>query len=290
MKPAEEKQVPWEPNEVWIQNNTVGSTGKFDIGLAGAVPGPPAEAYLVVMSLGRKESTDHHVLLGQTFPVGDETWRFADVDFKTLDRFNVLIRRVDADEPQNPPTGKIWPQIRLDPYGSLDWPQIQALEAELGQPLPRNYQSWLMQTNGAQPAEPYRVGDMPFQLTPERPLLGVHPQFPPFDLVTAQRQYRDKFLTREFLVIAVPGGAGGLLVVKTGAPGIDSIWILPPQAMTGRLEPAERERQLVYLGDNIGYFLGRLEPYVLPEGPPAEVVFRDEPGPDSPWYRGPQAN
>jgi hypothetical protein len=290
MRQAEEKQMPSVRNEVWIQNNTVGSTGTFNIGLAGADPGPPAEAALVVVPPDQTRNTTHRVLLGETFPVGDETWRFADVDFKSLDRFHVLIRRVDDDEPRNPPTGKIWPKIRLDPYGSLDWPQAAALETALGQPLPKNYQQWLMQTNGAQPAEPYRVDDMPFLLTPERPLLGVHPQFPPFDLVTAQRQYRDKFLTRDFLVIAVPGGAGGLLVVKAVAPGIDSVWILPPHAMTGRLEPAERERQLVYLADTIGYFLGRLEPYVLPEAPPAEVVFREEPGPDSPWYRGPQAN
>ncbi len=277
-------------NLEWIRSGTVGRAGGARIGIGGAVPGPPTEVVLVVMPRDGSESTRHVVALGDTFPIGDETWRLADVDFENRERYEICIRRVDADEPQDPPTGKIWQQAQLNPYGTLDWSQLAALEAELGQQLPGTYQRWLMEHNGAQPAVPYRVGDMPFQLTPERPLLGVHPQFPPFDLVTAQRQYRDKFLTREFLVIGVPAGAGGLLVVKTGQPSIDSIWILPPHAMTGRLEPAERERQLVYLGQNIYDFIGRLEPYVLPEGPPAQLVFREEPGPDSPWYRGPQAN
>lgn len=275
-------------DQVWIRSGTVGRAADASIGIGGANPGPPVEVVLVVMRNRRTESTEHRVTLGGTFPIGEETWRLADVDFESLDRYEVCLRRVGADEPQDPPTGRIWQQAQLNPYGTLDWAQIGALEAELGQPLPGNYQRWLMAHNGAQPAEPYQVRDLPFQLTPERPLLGVHPQFPPFDLVTAQRQYRDTFLTRDFLVIAVPAGAGGLLVVKTGHPGIDSIWILPPHAMTGRLEPAERERQLVYLGDTIGAFLGRLEPYVLPDLPPAEVVFREEPGPESPWYRGPQ--
>jgi hypothetical protein len=277
-------------NLEWIRSGTVGMTDQANIGLGGIVPGPPAEVVLVVMPRDGSQSVRHVVALGDTFPIGDETWRFADVDFADRSRYEICIRRVDAEEPQDPPAGKVWQQAQLNPYGTLDWSQLAALTAELGQQLPGTYQRWLMEHNGAQPAQPYRVGDLPFQLTPERPLLGVHPQFPPFDLVTAQRQYRDKFLTREFLVIAVPAGAGGLLAVKLGQPGIDSIWILPPHAMTGRLEPAERERQLVHLAPDIYDFIGRLEPYVLPEGPPAQLVFRDEPGPDSPWYRGPQVN
>ena len=272
---------------VWVGNNAQTSLGIGDIGIGGADPGPPTRVHLAI-ALSTGEEMSVTVNLGETFALGTETWRFADIDFRSANRYSVCLRRVDADEPQDPPGGKIWQKVRLDPYGSLDHAQIAALEAQLGQKLPGDYRRWLMMTNGAQPADVYKIGDLPFALTPERPLLGVHPEFPPFDLVTAQQQHRDSFLSRDFLVIAVPEGAGGLLAIRADWPSLGTVWYLPPAAMSGWLEPAEREKQLVGIARSIGDFIGRLEPYVLSDRPPAEITFPEEPGPDSPWYRGPQ--
>jgi hypothetical protein len=291
MKPTEGARVGSTRNLLWIPNNSVADLGIAQIGVGGVDPGPPTRALLAVIPQSSPPSDDIVINLGDTFQVGEETWRFADVDFESRNRFRVCLRRVDADEPQDPPSGKIWPQIRLDPYGTLDDSQIAALTAQLGQRLPAGYEDWLRRNNGARPADVYRVGDFPFFLAPEAPLLGVHPEYPPFDLVTAQRRYRDKFLSRSYLVIAVPSGAGGLVAVKTDGMDVDSIWYLPSTAMTGWQEPADRERQMVGLGLTIDMFLGRLEPYVLPDDlPPARVVYRDKAGPDSPFYRGSEEN
>jgi hypothetical protein len=272
---------------IWAGNNTQASLGVADVGVGGADPGPPTRVHLAI-ALPTGEEISLNVTLGETFALGAETWRFADIDFKSANHYTVCLRRVDADEPQDLPTGKIWPTVRLDPYGSLDHPQMAALEAQLGQKLPGDYRRWLMMTNGAQPAEVYRFENLPFALTPERPLLGVHPEFPPFDLVTAQQRYRDKFLSRDFLVIAVPGGAGGLLAIRTDWPMPGTVWYLPASAMGGWIEAADREQHLVGIARSIGDFIGRLEPYPLSDRPPAEITFPVEPGPDSPWYRGPR--
>jgi uncharacterized protein DUF6406/SMI1/KNR4 family protein SUKH-1 len=272
---------------VWAGNNTQASLGVANVGVGGADPGPPTRVHLAITMPNGDESS-LNVSLGDTFALGAEIWRFADIDFESRNHYAVCLRRVDADEPQDPPSGRIWHTARLDPYGSLDHAEIAALEAQLGQKLPSDYRRWLMTTNGAQPGEVYKIGNLPFVLTPERPLLGVHPEFPPFDLLTAQQQYRDSFLSRGYLVIAIPEGAGGLLAVQADWPMPGSVWYLPPSAMSGWIEPAEREKQLVAVARNIGDFIGRLEPYVLPDRPPAEITFPVEPGPDSPWYRGPQ--
>lgn len=229
----------------------------------------PVTAEIVVMER-RGEDNAYEVSLGETFPVGDETWYFADVDFESADRWHVTARRVREGEPRVPPKGRIWQAIQLEPFGRLDEAQLRALEATLHRKLPPNYRDWLGQTNGAKPAANYTVAQLPFRLTPHCPLLGVHPEYQPWDLVAAQRPGR---LPPDYLIIARP--SGGTLVVKCASPDEDSIWILPQEADIGPDGPADaavREKRLVYLAQDIGYFLGRLEPWVpRADLPPAEL-------------------
>ncbi|MGW0434921.1 DUF6406 domain-containing protein [Micromonospora sp. NPDC003197] len=265
-------------NLVVIPNNVPMDLGPARLGVGWVTSEQPVSAEIIVMPTGSQDSHSFRVALGETFPVGDETWRFADVDFESADRWEVTVRRVDEDEPQDQPRGHLWVSARLSPYGKLDEQRLRMVEAELGQPLPPSYRRWLAENNGAAPASDHYVAGLPFTLMPERPLLGVHPQYPTFDLVSAQRMHRDTWLSRTYLVIAVP--SGGLLVVKTDHPDGDSVWILPEDAMRGPLGAAgaaDRERRLVYLAEDITYFIGRLQP--VPELPPAQINYPD---PDDP--------
>ncbi|MET8148607.1 DUF6406 domain-containing protein [Actinoplanes sp. NPDC049668] len=264
-----------EPDDrvVWVGNNVVVATPAADIGIMGSTTVPEPEVQLVVMYDDRTRSTKHLVKLGETFPIAGETWRLADIDYQTRDDYSVCLRRVDEYEPQDPPSGYIWQDAELQPYGTLTEAQITAAESELGTALPPEYRDWLARNNGAQPARPYRYLQSNFLMTPERPLFGLHPEYPAFDLVAVQRTWRDPYLTRDHLVIATPGGVGGLLAVRVD----DGIRYLPPEAMTGQLDPADRVRFLRGGGHDITDFIASLRPYE-PEGAPAGLIQPGDPG------------
>ncbi|GIJ40338.1 DUF6406 domain-containing protein [Micromonospora andamanensis] len=254
-----------------VRNNRVTEVGLARFGVRWVDVGPPVRAEIIVMPFQRDESFAYEVPLGETFPVGEETWRFADLDMASADEWKVTVRRVDEDEVLEPPTGRLWKRARLRPYGQLDEPQIQSLEAALGAQLPREYRVWLGRTNGAQPEVPHHIPGMPIALLPSGPLFGVHPEYPPFDLVHAQRRHRDPWLSRAWLVIAK--AASGLLVVSAEL-GNESVYFVHDFDLVGPPDPAAaaaRERKLRAVAWSMYEFIGRLTPMELDHLPPAEI-------------------
>ncbi|TCB90713.1 SMI1/KNR4 family protein [Micromonospora zingiberis] len=229
-------------------------------------------AEIVVMPRRGGDTSRYEVTLGETFPVGEETWRFADLDMTSADEWQVKVRRVDEDEVMEPPTGHLWKRARLRPYGQLDEAQLQSVEAALGHPLPPDYRDWLRRNNGALPEVEHHIPGAPFSLLPERPLFGMHPQYPPFDLVHAQRVHRDPWLSPAWLVIANP--FGGLLVVSTQASS-GNVYFVHELDLLGPPGPpasAARERKLRAVAWSMGEFLGRLTPKELDDQPPVQLM------------------
>lgn len=262
-----------------IPNNATATVGPARFGVRWVDGGPPVRAEIIVMPFRETGSLSYEVALGETFPVGEETWRFADLDMKNADQWEVTVRRVDENEELTPPTGRVWKSARLRPYGQLDEAQIVAVEQELGLRLPPEYRDWLRRTNGAQPEVEHHVPGLPFMLMPERPLLGVHPQYPHVDLVHAQRVHRDAWLSPAWLVVANP--SGGLLVVAAREPHDEGVHFLPESGMRGAFGAggaADRERYLRPVARSFGYFLGRLTPFDAGGLPPAQLLLPGDPG------------
>ncbi|WP_307869080.1 DUF6406 domain-containing protein [Micromonospora sp. C95] len=254
-----------------VQNNTTTPVGPARFGVRWVDVGPPVRVEIIVMPFQRDESFAHEVTLGETFPVGEETWRFADLDMSSAHDWEVTVRRVDEDEVMEPPTGRLWKRARLRPYGQLDEPQLQSLEAALGAQLPRGYRIWLGRNNGALPEVPHHIPGMPISLLPPGPLFGVHPEYPPFDLVHAQRRYRDLWFSRAWLVIAK--AASGLLVVSAEL-GNESVYFVHDFDLVGSRDPAAvaaRERKLRAVAWSMPEFIGRLTPMELDHFPPVEI-------------------
>ncbi len=255
-----------------IPNNVPVDIGHARLAVRWVNVGPPVRAEMVVMPRRSEESAHHEVTLGETFPVGEETWRFADLDMASADQWKVTVRRVDENEVLEPPTGHLWKRARLRPYGQLDEAQLQSVEAALGHPLPPGYRDWLRRNNGAQPEVEHHIPGVPFTLLPERPLFGVHPQYPPFDLVHAQRVHRDPWLSPAWLVIANP--SGGLLVISTQSSD-GTIYFVHELDLLGPPGPpasAARERKLRAVARSMGYFIGRLTPMELDQLPPVQML------------------
>jgi hypothetical protein len=140
------------------------------------------------------------------------------------------------------------------PYGPVDAALIVELERRLERPLPHAYRAWLAATNGAYLMGEHGVPGLPFVLFEERPLLGVHPGYPPFDLFAAERLHRRPWLPADYIVVAAP--SGGLLAVRQ-----DAVVFLPEEAMTGQpgaAADAARERHLVPVAPDIAEFCRRL--------------------------------
>ncbi|MDG4762743.1 SMI1/KNR4 family protein [Solwaraspora sp. WMMD406] len=255
-----------------IPSNAQVNTGTCSIGVLGVDPGQPVSALLAVAFPGSAESAKHRLRLGETFPVGTETWYFAGVRFESASRYWVTVRRLApgaappfVDESTSV-TG--WRPAQRQPYGQLDEAQLQSLEQALGRRLPGDYRHWLSQTNGMQPVQPQHVPGAPFTLFSQRPLLGVHPDYPPYDLVAADRQWRVGKLSEAYVVIALP--MEGLLVVRVADPYADSVSFLPQDLLAGPGTPeavAQRERQMIGVGQSIGHFLGSLTPLDPPPHP-----------------------
>ncbi|MEV4715270.1 DUF6406 domain-containing protein [Micromonospora sp. NPDC049374] len=254
-----------------VQNNSTTPVGPARFGVRWVDAGPPVRAEIIVMPFQRDESSAHEVTLGETFPVGEETWRFADLDMSSADDWEVTVRRVDEDEVMEPPTGRLWKRARLRPYGQLDETRLRSLEVALGAQLPRGYRDWLGRNNGAQPEVPHHIPGMPIALLPSAPLFGVHPEYPPFDLVHAQRRYRDPWLSAAWLVIA--NTASGLLVVSAEL-GNESVYFVSELDLVGPPDPvatAARERKLRAVAWSMYEFIGRLTPMELDHLPPVQI-------------------
>nr|WP_253289968.1 DUF6406 domain-containing protein [Verrucosispora sioxanthis] len=248
------------------------SVGPARLGVRWVDVGPPVRAEVIVMPEWNGDSAHHEVALGETFPVGEETWRFADLDMVSADEWKVTVRRVDENEVLEPPTGRLWKPARLRPYGELDEAQLQSLEAALGVRLPPSYRDWLRRNNGAQPEVDHHIPGVPFSLLPERPLFGVHPEYPIFDLVHAQPVHRDPWLPPNWLVIANP--SGGLLVISTQSSD-GSIYFMHEMDLVGPPglpASAARERKLQGVARSMGYLVGRLTPVELGDLPPAQML------------------
>ncbi|GIJ29648.1 hypothetical protein Vqi01_48100 [Micromonospora qiuiae] len=255
-----------------IPNNVPVDIGHARLAVRWVDVGPPVRAEMIVMPHWNEESPHHEVTLGETFPVGEETWRFADLDMASEDEWEVTVRRVDEHEVMAPPTGRLWKPARLRPYGQLDEAQLQSVETALGHPLPPDYRDWLRRNNGAQPEVEHHIPGMPFALLPERPLFGVHPEYPLFDLVHAQRVHRDPWLSPAWLVIANP--SGGLLVISMQS-GDESVYFVHESDLLGPPGPPAsvmRERKLRGVARSMGYFLGRLTPMEVDQLPPVQML------------------
>ncbi|MEU6024900.1 DUF6406 domain-containing protein [Micromonospora sp. NPDC047134] len=255
-----------------IRNNVPTDIGSARLGVRWVDVGPPVRAEIVVMPRREGDTTRYEVTLGETFPVGEETWRFADLDMTSANHWQVKIRRVDEDEVMEPPTGHLWKRARLRPYGQLDEAQLQSVEAALGRPLPPDYRDWLRRNNGALPEGEHHIPGAPFSLLPERPLFGMHPQYPPFDLVHAQRVHRDPWLSPDWLVIANP--FGGLLVIGTQTPN-GHVYFLHELDLLGPPGPAAsaiRERKLRAVAWSMGEFIGKLTPKEPDDQPAVQIL------------------
>ncbi|PZV99230.1 SMI1 / KNR4 family (SUKH-1) [Micromonospora phaseoli] len=255
-----------------IPNNVPVDVGQARLGVRWVDVGPPVRAEIVVMPHRSEASPHHEVMLGEIFPVGEETWRFADLDMVSADEWEVTVRRVDENEVMEPPSGNLWKPARLRPYGQLDEAQLQSVEAALGVRLPTSYRDWLRRNNGARPEVEHHIPGVPFTLMPERPLFGVHPEYPPFDLVHAQRVHRDPWLSPAWLVIANP--SGGLLVTSTQSSD-GSIYFVHEFDLVGPPGPdasAARERRLRGVAQSTGHLIGRLTPMELDHLPPAQIL------------------
>lgn len=247
---------------------------------------------LLAVSIGDQPGGEHWLSLGDTVTVGNDTWRFEDLEFgRASNDWQVTIRQVLPDTPQYvaPPLTnyhRIWIPAALQPFGGLDEAGVVALEERIGSQLPRHYRKWLAENNGAAPAEDVWIRNWNFCLNDVHPLLGVRPDFPHQDLGFGER-LRRPWLTDDYLVIAVP--LGGLLAVKVRGSGKDQIIFLTDQAKQqaaagyaqgGYASPADwlvANRALVVVTPSINAFCYRLQP--MPPVEPAELAVPGQPGP-----------
>ncbi len=98
---------------------------------------------------------------------------------------------------------------------------LDLTESLLGWPLPPIYRSYLAATNGAGPAA---VGVLPgYGFVADQPLFGLARDDRQQDLTNVGEWVRDR-LSLDFLPIGFV--QGGLLVVRTAPPDVDSVWYL----------------------------------------------------------------
>jgi hypothetical protein len=270
--------VPSFTAKVSIPNNATADVGPARLGVTWLEPGPPPQARIAVMPHNETDDVadrDYDLSLGEVFPIGAETWRFADVAFQSRDRWHVVVTRVAPDEePWEPPAlsgDRVWMPIDARPFGQLDEAQVAELETRLGRALPPVYRDWLAETNGLQPVGDHHVRGLRFALFEQRPLLGVHPEFLPYDLAEADRRQRRMWLSDDYVVIAAP--SGGLLAVRVNEPGLDHVVFLPESATTGPATVtahAARERHLVSVAPDVNELVELLQP-LPPIGNPDAV-------------------
>jgi hypothetical protein len=117
------------------------------------------------------------------------------------------------------------------PFGPVDESVVRNVEVSLRRVFPPLYRKWLIDNNGAQPVGHQTIPGAFFALFEQRPLLGLHPRYPPYDLFWAEQRYR-RLLTESHIVIGIP--SGGLMTVCVDSTRIDTITFLPESAMAGQ--------------------------------------------------------
>jgi hypothetical protein len=164
----------------------------------------------------------HWVGLGDTFPVGGDTWRFEDIQFRgTPNDYYVTLRQVPPGAPPfTPPPlvgDRVWTPVTVHHPGPVDEARIAQLEQEFGQTLPRLYRRWLAENNGGYPAVPSAIPGLLVIVDQQQPLLGIRPDQPVHDLRMG-RTARGRIVNRDYVVIAA--AANGLFAVKVAGPGL----------------------------------------------------------------------
>jgi hypothetical protein len=241
----------------------------------------------LLLGISQHEDEMHEVWvgLGDTFPIGGQTWRFEDIRFLgDPDHFLTTLRHVPPGAPPftpPPPVGdRVWTPVPFHHPGPVDEARIAQLETEFGQKLPPLYRSWLAEHNGGIPAELAGIPGFFVLLDDNQPLLGLHPEAPHHDLRTG-RFLGGEFFTDEYMVIAV--AFNGLLAVKLTGPGADTIVGLDDQTrgyrnaytLRGYAGPAEYICQELIrpLAPNIYSFEAYVQPAPpLPDLPPPTFV------------------
>lgn len=201
------------------------SDGAVAFGVQSMQHAPPR--MLLMAHVGGADLEPRWLGLGDTVEFGDTTWRFEDVRFANPDLWVATVRSVPPGAapftPPSPTGARDWTTVDLRPSGPVDGSAVAAAERRLGRDLPPVYRRWLAENNGATPPEPVHVPGFRFQLSPVRPLLGIHPDEPHVDLGLGPRR-APAWLTRDHVVIAV--ATGGLLAVRADLPGLDEVVFL----------------------------------------------------------------
>lgn len=247
---------------VWVRNDS--SVGLGSGGVSFGVTGwetKPVPLISVVAWRG-DVSVRAGLSLGDHVEVAGERWRLVELRSPRGGQVSARLVPGGADEPL---VSDVFEPVEFEAFGAVDAARVAELEAAIGRELPAVYRSWLVATNGARAAVPCGLEGQYFVLDQASPLFGIHPEEAAYDLEAAQWRYRDDYFTTNHIVIATPGGEGGLLTVSTGGSApYDSIGYLPSDRMAGEMDPVERESLLVPAGADIHEFLGVLTPYELP--------------------------
>lgn len=199
---------------------TRGQLARLNEAVGCAVMSKSDEPLRVLLSITKLDddssdsSTSQWLSLGDVIEIQGQPWRFEDIAYgNTSDQWQITLRRVEPDSPPfvpPPMTGqRVWKRVDMTTYGPLSEEQLTGLERDLGRELPREYRSWLAETNGATFSEEVTIRGMPFSLFPGQPLLGVHPETQHWDLRFGDRR-RALWLDERFLVVAI--ATNGLLV------------------------------------------------------------------------------
>ncbi|GAA3230654.1 DUF6406 domain-containing protein [Dactylosporangium siamense] len=238
----------------------------------------PPRLVLAVVSPAGEEST-HELFLGDTFPVGENTWRFDDAVITNTDIWTVTLRYVAPGSPpfRPPAEPRDYVMVEFRSFGTIDEAGIGQVEQDLGRRLPRSFRMWLAHNNGAAPVEEIWIPGTHVSLDPFTPVLGVHPENPIYDLRNGERQV-GRWFTKDYVVIAI--GVEGYFAVGVSPQVADQIFVMRSgdalqlgnqYLARGYGSPAEYlcAERLFPVGSSIGTFLANLRP--TPPSPPATL-------------------
>jgi hypothetical protein len=238
----------------------------------------PPRVLLAVVSAAGEESS-HELFLGDTFQLGENTWRFEDAVIANTEIWTVTLRYVAPGSPpyQPPAEPRDYIKVEFRRFGTVDEAGIVGLEQDLGRRLPRNFRRWLAHFNGAAPVEEVWIPGTHVSLDPFTPILGVHPENPIYDIRDAQRQVGQWF-TNDYVVIAIgvegyfavgvsPQVGDQIFVMRSG----DALQLANQYRARGYSSPAEFlcAECLYPVGPTIETFLANLRP--TPPSPPATL-------------------
>jgi hypothetical protein len=237
---------------------------------------PPRLVLAVATSTAESQ---HELFLGDTFLVGENTWRFEDAVIANADIWTVTLRYVAPGSPpyQPPAEPRDYIKVEFRRFGTVDEAGIVGLEQDLGRRLPRGFRMWLAHYNGAAPVQEVWIPGTHVALDPFTPILGVHPENPIYDIRSGQRQV-GRWFTDDYVVIAI--GVGGYFAVGVSPHVTDQIFVMRSgdalqlanhYLAHGFSSPAEYlcAAHLDHVASDIETFLVNLRP--TPPSPPATL-------------------